>query len=332
MLSDFTLLAQATDSVQFKFIGLLAVLLLGIGLPIFLGQMLAKRLRMADHGWRIGLILCLVVLAAIVVGRTYDPETGQFNIKLGVDLKGGVILIYEVDESATAAAGDQDSPDGPSGRVNMGALVEAIARRINPSGTKEIVIRPYGDQQVEIIIPEVDQREVELIKKSISTAGVLQFRITANSRDHAHIIELAREAALDLAKKRGRFVRDESGDQVGLWARVGRDQQEGGGGTFKLSVAGNTIRDAATGDILEVDPAHFGDNEIEFTRYIASLGIQEIDVLMETDDPYNVTGNHLGSVSRGNDERLRPCIMFNLKQSSGGVGRFADLTTEFGPE
>ncbi|MBI2481826.1 MAG: protein translocase subunit SecD [Planctomycetia bacterium] len=332
MLSDFALLAQATDSVQFKFIGLLVVLFLGIGLPIFLGRLLAKRLRMADHGWRIGLILSTIILASMVVGRSYDPETGQFNIKLGVDLKGGVILIYEVDESATAAAGDQDSPDGPSGRVNMGALVEAIARRINPSGTKEIVIRPYGDQQVEIIIPEVDQREVDLIKKSISTAGVLQFRITANSRDHAHIIELAREAAQDLAKKRGRFVRDESGEQVGLWARVGRDQQEGGGGTFKLSVAGNTIRDAATGDILEVEPAHFGDNEIEFTRYIASLGIQEIDVLMETDDPYNVTGNHLGSVSRGNDERLRPCIMFNLKQSSGGVGRFADLTTEYGPE
>lgn len=299
MLSDFILLAQATDSAQladstqFKFVGLLAVLLLGIGLPIFLGQLIAKRLRMAEIGWRIGLILCVIILSSLVVGRSYDRETGQFNIKLGVDLKGGVILIYEVDESATAAANDPDSPDGSTGRVNMGALVEAIARRINPSGTKEIVIRPYGDQQVEVIVPEVDQREVELIKKSISTAGVLQFRIVANSRDHADIIELAREAALDLAKKRGRFIRDEAGNQVGLWARVGRDQAEGGGGTFKLSVASNTIRDAATGDILEVDPAHFGDRELEFTRYIKSLGIEEIDVLMETNDPYNVTGNHL---------------------------------------
>ncbi|MCA9120221.1 MAG: protein translocase subunit SecD [Planctomycetales bacterium] len=332
MLSDLTLLAQAMDSTQFKFFGFLAVLLLGIGLPIFLGQVIARRLRLAEHGWRIGLIMCVVILSALIVGRSYDRETGEFNIKLGVDLKGGVILIYEVDESATAAANDPDSIDGSSGRVNMGALVEAIARRINPSGTKEIVIRPYGDQQVEIIVPEVDQREVELIKKSISTAGVLQFRIVANSRDHAHIIELAREAAQDLAIKRGRFVRDESGDQVGLWARVGREQEEGGGGTFKLSVAGNTIRDAATGDILEVDPSHYGDDELEFTRYIAGLGVQEIDVLMATDDPYNVTGNHLGAVSRGNDERLRPCIMFNLKQSSGGVGRFADLTTDYGPE
>ncbi|MEX0820171.1 MAG: protein translocase subunit SecD [Pirellulaceae bacterium] len=333
MLNDFILFAQATDSTPFKFIGFLAVLLFGIGLPLFLGQVIAKRLRMPDHGWRMGLIFCAVILAGVVVGRSYDPETGQFNIKLGVDLKGGVILIYEVDEGATAAVSESDDPDdGSSGRVNMGALVEAIARRINPSGTKEIVIRPYGDQQVEVIIPEVDQREVELIKKSISTAGVLQFRIVANSRDHAHIIELAQEAAQDPAKKRGRFIRDETGEQVGLWARVGRDQAEGGGGTFKLSVASNTIRDAATGDIIEVEPSHFGDDTVDFTRYIASRGIQEIDVLMATDDPYNVTGNHLGTVSRGRDERMRHSINFNLKQAGGGAGRFADLTTDYGPE
>ncbi|MEO8495883.1 MAG: protein translocase subunit SecD, partial [Planctomycetota bacterium] len=334
MLNDFTLLAQAAaDSTPYKFVGFLAVLLLGIGLPFYLGKVIAKRLRMADHGWRIGLIFCTIVLACVIVGRRYDWNTGQFDIKLGVDLKGGVILIYEVDASATAAAErDQDSPDGSGGRVQMGHLVEAIARRINPSGTKEIVIRPYGDQQVEIIIPEVEQLEVDLIKKSISTAGVLQFRITANSRDHSDIIELAREAAQDLAKKRGRFVFNETGVQVGLWARVGREQQDGGGEKFEVSVAQNTIRDSTTGDLIEVEPAHFGDDELEFTRYIKSRDINDIDVLMATDDGYNVTGSDLGAVSRGNDERLRPCIMFNLNQTQGGVGRFADLTTDNGPE
>lgn len=332
MLNDFTLLALDWDSTQAKFAIFMAAVILGIGLPFFLGNLLAKRLRMADHGWRIGLILCTIILGCVIVGRAYDRTTGQFNIKLGVDLKGGVILIYEVDASATAAVRDEDSAGGSDGRIKMGSLVEAIARRINPSGTKEIVIRPYGDQQVEIIVPEVDQREVDLIKKSISTAGVLQFRITANSRNHSQIIELAREAAEDPAKKRGRFVFNDSNEQVGLWARVGREQAEGGGGDFKVPVAQNTIRDATTGDIIEVEPAHLGDDEKVFTRYIASLGIKEIDILMATDDGYNVTGKDLGAVSRGNDERLRPCIMFNLNQSDGGVGRFADLTTEYGPE
>jgi SecD/SecF fusion protein len=333
MLSDFILFAQAVDSTLLKFVGFFAVLILGFGLPFFLGNVIAKRARMAEHGWRIGLILCTIILSGMIVGRAYDPETGEFNIKLGVDLKGGVILIYEVDEDATAAAADVDSgSSGASNGISMGALVEAIARRINPSGTKEIVIRPYGAQQVEIIIPEVDQREVDLIKKSISEAGVLQFRITANSRDHAHIIDLARQAAQDPNKKRGRYVRDETGEQVGLWARVGRVQEEGRSGTFKVSVAQNTIRDSATGDIIEVEPAHFGDDTTAFTQYIASRGINEIDVLMETDDPYNVTGNHLGAVSRGNDEQLRPCILFNLKAADGGVKRFADLTTVYGPE
>ena len=345
MLNDFILFAQAADSTLaeaadstgfdfsglFKFLGILAVLFVGIGLPFLLGNMLAKRLRMAEHGWRIGLILCTMILSCGIVGRAYDPETGKFNIKLGVDLKGGVILIYEVDASATAAAADPDSPNESDGQVNMGALVEAIARRINPSGTKEIVIRPYGAQQVEIIVPEVDQREVQIIKDSISKAGVLEFRITANSRDHTHIIDLAREIALDPARKRGRFIHDASGEKIGLWARVGREQAEGGGGAFKVNVARNTIRDATTGDILELTD-YRGEDEQELAIYIRDRNIEEIDVLMATDDGYNVTGNHLGAVSRGNDEQLRPCILFNLKQSSGGVGRFADLTTDYGPE
>ena len=64
----------------------------------------------------------------------------------------------------------------------MDDLVQALTNRINPSGTKEIVIRPYGERQVEIIIPEVDPIEVDHIKRLISTAGSLEFRIVANYR------------------------------------------------------------------------------------------------------------------------------------------------------
>ena len=77
----------------------------------------------------------------------------------------------------------------------MGDLVQALTNRINPSGTKEIVIRPYGDRQVEIIIPEVDAEEVEQIKRQIETAGSLEFRIVANAADHQDIIALAEEQA-----------------------------------------------------------------------------------------------------------------------------------------
>jgi len=334
MLHQCMLVAQAAQSTLLKFIYFFGVLGGCIVLPFVIGQLLARRLRMRDHGWRIGLILCSLALAGTVLYRAFDWETGELNLKLGVDLKGGVILIYEVDQSASMAVIDPNAPSGvdAQGGVNMGALVEALGRRINPTGTKEIVIRPFGEQQVEIIIPEVEQREVDQIKKSISTAGVLQFRIVANARDHERIIALAQEMAKDPAKRRGRSVLDESGRQVGFWARVGREQQEGGGGTLKVPVASQTLRDATTGELLQVPPDHLGDDEAAFTRYIADLGIKEIDVLMAWDDPFSVTGSHLGVVSRGYDENLRPCIHFNLKAQGGGVSRFAGLTTEYGPQ
>ena len=102
---------------------------------------------------------------------------------MGVDLKGGVVLIYEVaGHSAAARAGQR--MQSPKADINMGDLMQALTNRINPSGTKEIVIRPYGERQVEIIIPEVEAAEVESIKRQISTAGMLEFRIVANERDH----------------------------------------------------------------------------------------------------------------------------------------------------
>ena len=57
-------------------------------------------------------------------------------------------------------------------------------------------MRKFGERQVEIIIPEADPQEINLIKQKISTAGLLEFRILANDRDDAPAIELARKNPL----------------------------------------------------------------------------------------------------------------------------------------
>ena len=105
-------------------------------------------------------------------------------------------------------------------------------------GVKEIVVRQYGEKQVEIIIPEVDQREVDQIKKGISTAGVLQFRIVANTRDHSDIIASAEAMANDPVKKRSRVVRDESNEAIGMWAGVAREETGDQDAPFKVDVSG----------------------------------------------------------------------------------------------
>jgi SecD/SecF fusion protein len=330
MFSQFSLLAQV-DSTPIKVLYFIGFVLIALVLPFVIGRFAARSLRMENYGWKIGLILASVVFSLIVVGRTWTPVEGgggKFDIKLGVDLKGGVILIYEVDENAPQSEGGAVG-DGP---FSMSALVTALTKRINPSGTKEIVIRPVGDRQVEIIVPEVDQNEVERIKREITTAGKLQFRIVANSIDHKDIIELAESAAtaLDPLAKRRQVVRDGRSDPVGLWARVAREQGEGEGRPFKLAVASATLREASTGDLLVVPQERSGDDPEAFARYIASLGIKEIDILMATNDGYDVTGANLGRVAMGNDEVLRPCILFNLQGE--GIDRFAGLTREYSPQ
>src|SRR5690606_4594839 len=77
-------------------IGIIVALVVGI--PVPLGFQLAKSFRMPDHGWKIALILLTITAAGAITYFGWPP-------KLGIDLSGGVILIYEIDEEATLQQG-----------------------------------------------------------------------------------------------------------------------------------------------------------------------------------------------------------------------------------
>ena len=61
------------------------------------GPFIARRLRMRDYGFKIGLVL-FTLFASMAVNIAGWPP------KRGIDLSGGVVLIYEVDKSATSPA------------------------------------------------------------------------------------------------------------------------------------------------------------------------------------------------------------------------------------
>ncbi len=310
-----------------------------------LGQVLANWLRMPEYNLKIGLVLATLLGALAIDFLLWPP-------KLGIDLSGGVVLVYEIDEnqmqesnrgqtldqlnrqlgtvegqklkarlnadrqieillpsSGAAAAKVKQSVekmnekglgvtevglrtvDGTPALIYdlprrekrpglMDKLVGAVSKRINPSGVKEVTVRQYGAEQIEIIVPEVEQREVDQIKLIISTSGNLQFRILANNKDtdHKDIIDQAKQAQSDEvyqgAKLKARWI--------GM--RKGVNPQNG---VFRTT----------------------------------SAGVDQVLVLI---DEFNVDGDYLTGAAPSVDERGAICISFTFNNK--GALKFGQLT------
>ena len=312
----------------------MVVLLLSVCAPYLFAKLLGERLRAPEFVWRLTFVLTTVCVAVFVV----MPKPAEYGVgwppKYGVDLQGGVNLIYqfEMDPSSGSDGGR------PMTRSEIqSALVGELSKRINPSGTSDIVVRPYGTSQVEIIVPEVNQDEVFVIKKLITTAGSLEFRIVANNRQHSL---LTTDLVKDPRNKQQDIVYDFDEDggktEYGRWAQVAREdvEVEGEVRRFKYNPVGDVIRDIDTRDLLTLGPGvtQSDSPEIDLAKYLVDEGIRDIEVLVYTgaDDPL-VTGEGLGAVSAGY-ENLNPMVNFSLKQAKGAASKFAKLTFRNQPE
>jgi SecD/SecF fusion protein len=105
---------------------------------------------MKQFTWRIVWSVLPVVLAAYFVGvacnRYVHGESGTPSFKLGVDLVGGTILVYEVDLDKFP---DRKLPDN----YKPEELAASLKRRIDPTDLYNVTIRPVSNTRVEIILP-----------------------------------------------------------------------------------------------------------------------------------------------------------------------------------
>jgi len=250
-----------------------AVALLTIVVPTLLAWLFAKRLRAADMWGRLATVLVALTAGAVITWFGWPP-------RLGIDLKGGVILVYEVDASKVAEKSEGEGSAGQrSAPVDMDKLVAAVSRRVNPGGQKEVTVRRYGLDQLEVIVPDVDQSEVDLIKRVVSSAGVLEFRITANPEDprHKQVIELG-------TRSPGTTV-TESGRQIGRWVQL---------------------------DTTKINPVTDGGL---VTRTMPDGRVEVLVVL----DRFNVTGGYLSRSSASYDSNLQPCVNFSFTSSGAAL-------------
>src|SRR5438093_933055 len=104
------------------------------------------------------IVLCVVpvVLSALVVGlalRSYLRGEGGF--KLGVDLAGGTVLIYEIDTDKLEEAKKEGK------QYSAQEMAMSLKRRIDPADLYNVTIRPSGTTRVEIILPTGGKYQIE---------------------------------------------------------------------------------------------------------------------------------------------------------------------------
>ncbi|MCM2374265.1 protein translocase subunit SecD [Aporhodopirellula aestuarii] len=290
-------------------------------LPFVFGGWLAKQIKMPGYGTRIGFILVAIIGSGVTL---WNKLPG-----LGVDLRGGTILVYEIDPEKQKELKETGSP------ITSQDLVEPLTRRINPSGTQEIVIRPYGESQIEIIVPAVDDREVARIKKLVEEAGVLRFAILANQVDHQAIINAAIDQAEsdDPAIATQVKVGDIEDGLYGRWVKLGRESKPNADGIrpLRMSTQGTLIRNPNNGKILELPSELLGrDEEIKVAKWLKTQPFSEIEVLMVINPLLDIQGSDLSYAASTFDENGGPAVAFNL--TDFGSGRFRALTQNNSPE
>ncbi|MEW4453982.1 protein translocase subunit SecD [Bremerella sp. JC817] len=288
-------------------LNVLGVIVLTLIVPYILGVWIASSIRLPEMGQKLGVILASLVCSVSICFLLWPP-------KFGIDLQGGVILVYEVDQKASLDLLESDTTPNesafnltPEKRLEQGTaqLITQLQKRINPSGTSEVVIRPYGENQIEVIVPQAESSDLASIKRLITKAGVLDFLIVANKQDHDFLMTRAE----DESQIGATFVTDRKGERIGRWVRVDDDARGTVGG----------------GNISDPSLKPYVNGQRHMVRG-GGPGLP-LEVLMRVERPeYRLGGKHLSSAAVTRDEYGKPAVSFEF--GIDGARRMGHLSAE----
>jgi SecD/SecF fusion protein len=282
------------------------------------------------------------------------------KLKLGIDLSGGTILVYEVMR--------ENLPPG----FNMDELISALKKRADPEGVKEIPIRKIGGNRIEIILPQATNEEVEEVKKMLTDVGSLEFRILANYKDDKEVRDRALAPGGMKAPPRYKWARlgeiskgtnpsftsDTITDLSQDWKKdlyAGTDVQLTGKDaasnerTESFRVRRNTANTLVLAKshgfksissyqvefnpsrIHGGNPANPSSSDVIIREEKVAPGRVETYILCNLDRAgQEVTGKYLRQVRPDVDERLQPAVRFEFDRQ--GARKFGNLTREHLPQ
>ncbi|MBI4283151.1 MAG: protein translocase subunit SecD [Chloroflexi bacterium] len=109
-------------------------------------------------------ILLVFVLSLLVVLPLEKGILGNRGVRLGLDLQGGIHIVYRADLSSVAPGAEAGAIDG---------VVAVLENRINPLGVTEPLIQKQGSDRIVLELPGLSITDTE--KERLSRVALLEF-------------------------------------------------------------------------------------------------------------------------------------------------------------
>lgn len=117
------------------------------------------------RNWYLIGIMVVFALALWVLFPIEGERFGRQGIQFGLDLEGGVRLVYQADLSSIEPGTEDEVMDG---------VARVIANRVNPLGVTEPKIYTRGADQIVVELPNLSVTDVQ--KERIGRTALLEFR------------------------------------------------------------------------------------------------------------------------------------------------------------
>ena len=116
------------------------------------------------NGWVSLILLVIFALGLFVVFPMDKGILGQKPVRLGLDLQGGIHVVYQADLSSIKPGAEKEVLQG---------VVDVLTNRVNPLGVTEPTIYQQGTNRIVVELPGLTMTEKE--KESLSRVALLEF-------------------------------------------------------------------------------------------------------------------------------------------------------------
>ena len=120
------------------------------------------------------IFIIILMLFAFAISALVYPLFGREEIRLGLDLQGGIHMVYKADLSQVEPGEEASVIEG---------VMAVIGNRINPLGVTEPIIQKQGKDRILVELPGIDITDKE--KERLSRVAILEFGELADDEEEA---------------------------------------------------------------------------------------------------------------------------------------------------